>query len=98
MLKPHKIGNKYHIIDIDNIQKNQTQKLDGSHMWQFVQVIEWDEQDEAWYPDEYDYIYVQEESREVTWLELLTVTGQSKRQALWEHKACFGVPELDEGL
>lgn len=95
MLKPYKMTT-YHITDPEKVYEQTRTKMDGESTWRFLKVIEW--HDGMWNPIEVDVEYFLENAREVVWLEILVVTGQSEKQSLWEHRACFGVPELDEDL
>lgn len=84
----------YHVTNLEKQpHKSIRTKLDGQSTWEFFQTIEW--RDNLWLPQEMDYELLLEEAREVAWLEILVVTGQSERQALWEYNACFGVPDED---
>lgn len=94
MLKPYKIGNYYVVADVDNTHERITRKPDGSSGWKFVQNIVWN--NGTWEPEETAHRFFEEEAREVAWLELLVVIGESKKQALWEYKTCFEVCGLED--
>lgn len=96
MLKVYKSkGNWYYILDLEDVCTGYVSKLDGQAAYSHCEATLWDMTTSSWEPQELDYRYCTEELREVTWLELLVVTGQCERVALWEHEACFGVPSED---
>ena len=94
MLKPYKISQRYHVTDLKDVRENFRTKMEGSSTRKFVQAIEWE--GSVWNPHEIDVDYFKENAEEVAWLEVLVVVGQSDRQVIWEHRACFGVHELED--
>ena len=89
-LKPYKMDGRYFVADFSNTYSRSQQKLDGVAEWEAVRILEWFE--EAGKAEEIDIDFFSKAAQEITWLEVLIITGRSRRDSEQVYGDSFSDP------